>query len=49
MYQGKNTSWWLRNASSYDTLGFLNIDSNGKRLGDDHINVSGISQAFRIA
>ena len=49
MYQGKNTSWWLRNVSSYDTLGFFNIDSNGKRLGDDAINVSGISPAFRIA
>ena len=49
MYQGKNTSWWLRNASSYDTLGFFNIDSNGKWFGDDAINVSGISPAFRIA
>ena len=45
----KTTSLWLRNASSYDTLGFFNIDSNGKWFGDDSINVSGISPAFRIA
>ena len=49
MYQGKNTSWWLRSASSYDALGFFDIDSNGKWFGDSAINVSGISPAFRIA
>jgi len=49
VYQGKNTSWWLRSASSYDTIGFFNIDSNGKWFGDSAINASGISPAFRIA
>ena len=48
-YQGKNTSWWLRSASSYDTLGFFNIDVNGKWFGDGAKNVSGVSPAFRIA
>ena len=48
-YNGNNSYWWLRSASSYATTGFLSVYDTGS-WGYIPVGISrGVSPAFRIA
>ena len=48
-YNGSNSVWWLRSASSDITYGFLIVYGDGDWTGDGAYSSYGVSPAFRIA
>ena len=48
-YNGKNSYWWLRSASSANADGFLEVGSNGDWASFFVSDSYGVSPAFRIA
>ena len=48
-YNGSNSSWWLRSASSGNAIAFIRVYFDGDSIGDRASNSNGVSPAFRIA
>ena len=47
-YNGSDYYWWLRSASSFNTIGFRGVDSNGCLCSDSPRRALGVAVAFRI-
>ena len=48
-YNGSNSYWWLRSATSYGANSFLSVRDNGNWAGNGAYASIGVSPAFRIA
>ena len=48
-YNGSNSYWWLRSASSRDTIPFLTVGRIGRWNSNSADGSNGVSPAFRIA